>query len=342
MESEYSFESLLKDVRNVFEYGSPSGEKANLKEIVLQGMKARGAAYRLQKALDDEYEIIHITSPDQKIKTSKKWKKILYLDLGNFEEVPSYVKKFADERKNTKIMIVDIEGKHKKVKDYSWSAAIDHCRDNPEKDVDPIISRKIMGFYLNVDFAVDEEGKKYNGKFVKPYFNTSALIDWNGSYFELKGSLESVISRKFEPEVIASRYVTGEPPNDVKMSLLGKPISEELGLETVVIKRDTKGYYLNKEDSEKVDGKRVILLEDVIGSATTKRKLVPLLRKKGANVTACVTVLDRLDGGQEALAEEEVKLYSLTNMDMYEQLKEEKEKKKECANLLNWLKKNLD
>ena len=64
-------------------------------------------------------------------------------------------------------------------------------------------------------------------------------------------------------------------------------------------------------DDESLDGKTVILLEDVTTTGGSVIKAVKAVREEGALVPAVVTVVDRLQGAAENLHKEEVALRSL-------------------------------
>ena len=317
------FDSLVGDLRSIFEKGfvdiTYPGEKPNLKEVVLWGEQAWGAGYRLRKKLSDRCDFISVSDNDDKIPIKKtKRPVVLYVDLGNFSGNLEKIRDIARQRHNVKILMVDVKGnQHSAIKGFSYAVRADYFLPGFERDIDPAISRMVSELYLNVDFAVDKEGVRFNdGSFVKPYFKTSFLIDYSRSRDILEGILSSVI-RKFEPEVIASRKVAGKPPeDDVKMYDLAAPIAERLGLESAMIERDD-GIYTTEAD---IKNKRILLLDDVVGDGKTKLALIRSLKMVGGDVSSCVVLVDRLEGAADRLKPEGVTLYSLTDLKTYERL----------------------
>jgi len=327
------FKEIIDDVKYVFETGGVKAQGMKLskdeeekrittiREVVLYGSKARGAGYRVRKALQEEFDFVPYTSPDN-IPTSDK-KTVLYIDLEGIDSVPDELKRYVKEHDNVSLLVVDVNRKETHEEYFSYTIDANYFIEGAEKDIDPIISEIVAGLYLNVHHAVEEEGIEIPGKgLVKPYFRTSFLIDWNRTRDVLEGCITSVV-RKFSPEVIASRETLGNAPDDVKMYELAEPIAERLRIEAAMIKKVEDAYITwNK----KVKDKRVLLLEDVIGDAATKVKLIKEIRDEGGVIDACVVLLDRLEGGREALEKEGVQLYSLTDLATYDRLAAERAK----------------
>jgi len=59
--------------------------------------------------------------------------------------------------------------------------------------------------------------------------------------------------------------------------------------------------------------KRVLLVDDTIVRGWTKGRIISEIRARGGQVDACLVLFDRQQGGQEALKNEAVTIYSLTN-----------------------------
>jgi len=322
------FEEAVKDIKYIFEHGrakpyekalEDDGTKGTLREVILQGSKAIGAGYRVKKRLQNDFNIISLTK-DMEIKRPFA-PTIVFVDLRKTPEIPPYLVEMAKNQTNLKLLVVDVESRLKYEKGFSFPIHADYYLTGFEKDIDPAISRMTAELYLNVDYAVNEEGITFpDGHVVKPYFKTSLLIGFDRSRDILEGILSSVV-RKFDPEVIVSREITGKPPeDDVRMYELAEPIAKRLGIESKMIKRNGDGYYVEEE----FHGKRVLLLKDVVGDAATTVQLIDMLEEKKGDVKSCVVLLDRNEGAKEILAERRVELYSLTGLAMYEKLAAER------------------
>ena len=327
------FDEFVQEIKYTFKTGGmkvqekhPDDEKiTTLKEVILFGSKARGAGYRVRKALQDEFNFVPVTFPEQKIQECKE-PTVFYMDMKRIVHIPQRFREYAKSHENVSILVVDVNKKEKHIPKFSYSFDADHFIKEGEKDIDPAISKIVAELYLNVYGAVDEEGIVIPGKgLVKPYFKTSFLIDYERTRDILEGMISSVV-RKFDPDVIASRETVGVVPEDVKMYELAKPIAKRLGIESAMIEKGPGGYF-TAADLRKT---RVLLLEDVIGDAATKIKLIKALRERGAvekekgRVNACVVLLDRNEGARKALEKEKVELYSLTDLATYERLAAER------------------
>ncbi|MBW2982546.1 phosphoribosyltransferase [Candidatus Woesearchaeota archaeon] len=319
------FEEIFQDIRRVFEKGDPGqqgmrlpGEKNEerkgpIKEVLLQGTKARGAGYRVRKRLKDQFRIVPVTSSEQEIPKYSD-PTILFFDLKKLEGVPERFKQYVMENENTKLLVVDVDGREDSVSGFSFSVDTNHYLKGFERDIDPSISRIVAELYLNVDNAVDEEGIELGGEIIKPYFRTSALIEYDRSRVILEGILASIVM-KFNPDVIASREVTGKPPeDDVRMYELAEPLAKRLGLEAVMIKEDGDKYSLQGD----VEKKRVLLLKDVLGTGDTTQKIMDTLEEEKAHIAGSIVLLDRNEGASKRLGWNKYDIYSVTDLDMYQ------------------------
>ena len=68
------------------------------------------------------------------------------------------------------------------------------------------------------------------------------------------------------------------------------------------------------EGSTLTSGDRCVILEDVTTTGGSALKAVERLIEMGCDVVACITILDRQEGGMEAFAEAEIPLHALTTL----------------------------
>ena len=68
------------------------------------------------------------------------------------------------------------------------------------------------------------------------------------------------------------------------------------------------------EGSTLTSGDRCVILEDVTTTGGSALKAVERLIEMGCDVVACITILDRQEGGMEAFAEAEIPLHPLTTL----------------------------
>ena len=89
----------------------------------------------------------------------------------------------------------------------------------------------------------------------------------------------------------------------------------------LVVRKEAKDHGTGKQIEGDLDGVReVLLLDDVITTAGSSIKAVQALRKAGLQVSRAVCIIDRQEGGREALAREGVELFSVfTRSDFWDE-----------------------
>jgi orotate phosphoribosyltransferase len=126
---------------------------------------------------------------------------------------------------------------------------------------------------------------------------------------ELLGPLGDLIAdavREHEPE--AARLAGPE----LGAVALAAAASLASGLPFLIVRKDAKGYgTANRLEGVFEKGERVCLVEDVVTSAGAAIEAVEALREAGLEVGTAVCVVDREEGGEDALAEKGVRLQAL-------------------------------
>jgi orotate phosphoribosyltransferase len=84
---------------------------------------------------------------------------------------------------------------------------------------------------------------------------------------------------------------------------LATAVSLELGLPFVIVRKEQKSYATTSQlEGELYAGERVAVLEDVVTTGTAVIQSAQALRRAGAVVQDAIVVIDREEGGAEALA----------------------------------------
>lgn len=108
------------------------------------------------------------------------------------------------------------------------------------------------------------------------------------------------------------------------VALGGCPLASAVSLISHQRKSDLPALYVRKEkkdhgtekliegDKALQPGMRIALLEDVITTGGSSLKALEILRRAGAIVSGIVALVDRAEGGREAIEAEGVKLVALT------------------------------
>jgi orotate phosphoribosyltransferase len=93
---------------------------------------------------------------------------------------------------------------------------------------------------------------------------------------------------------------------------LATAVSLELGLPFVIVRKAQKSYATTSQlEGELYAGERVAVLEDVVTTGTAVIQSAQALRRAGAVVQDAIVVIDREEGGAEALAAEGLQFWPL-------------------------------
>jgi orotate phosphoribosyltransferase len=84
------------------------------------------------------------------------------------------------------------------------------------------------------------------------------------------------------------------------------------GLPFVIVRKEAKGYGTEKLlEGEYAEGEEVCLVEDVVTSGGAAAQAVEALRAAGLECRSAICVVDREEGGADALARKAVRLHAL-------------------------------
>ena len=122
-----------------------------------------------------------------------------------------------------------------------------------------------------------------------------------------------------EIAIALSETLPASPGTLAGLELGGVPIatviSQITGLPTLFVRKAAKEYGTCKlAEGGSIEGKRILIVEDVVTSGGAILQAVAELRKLGATVSDVVCVIDRESGGTENLAKEGLTLWPLFTM----------------------------
>jgi orotate phosphoribosyltransferase len=93
---------------------------------------------------------------------------------------------------------------------------------------------------------------------------------------------------------------------------LATVLSQVTGLPTRFVRKEAKAYGTSRlAEGGDIDGKRLIVVEDVVTTGGQVRASVADLRERGAIVEQVLCVIDREQGGSDNLAADDLKLTAL-------------------------------
>jgi len=138
------------------------------------------------------------------------------------------------------------------------------------------------------------------------YVNLRVLPSYPDSMILIADELSKVV-KKIKPDVVAGAETAGIP--------LSTAISLKTKIPMIYVRKKPKSYGMNQLiEGELQKGQRVVLVDDMATNALSKLKFIQGIRKAGGIVNDVVIVLDREQGGVEALAKENVILRSLITL----------------------------
>jgi len=138
------------------------------------------------------------------------------------------------------------------------------------------------------------------------YVDLRVLPSYPESMATVTEELVKVV-KKLKPDVVAGAETAGIP--------LSTAISLKTKIPMIYVRKRPKSYG-TKEQIEGVLEKdaKVVLIDDMATNAFSKIKFIEGIANSGGVVEDVVIVLDREQGGVEALAKEKVKLHSLITL----------------------------
>ena len=138
------------------------------------------------------------------------------------------------------------------------------------------------------------------------YIDLRILPSYPEAMATITAELVKVV-KKLKPDVIAGAETAGIP--------LATAISLKTKMPMIYVRKRPKSYG-TKEQIEGVLKKdsKVILVDDMATNAFSKIKFIEGIKYSGGIVEDVIIVLDREQGGVEALAKENVKLHSLITL----------------------------
>ncbi len=138
------------------------------------------------------------------------------------------------------------------------------------------------------------------------YVNLRVVPSYPESFAMVTEELSKVV-KKIKPDVVAGAETAGIP--------LSAAISLKTKIPMVYVRKRPKGYGMNQLiEGELKQSQKVVLVDDMATNAFSKLAFIDGIRQAGGIVNDVVIVLDREQGGVEALAKENVKLHSLITL----------------------------
>lgn len=138
------------------------------------------------------------------------------------------------------------------------------------------------------------------------YVNLRVLPSYPESMETVSDELSKLV-KKLKPDIVAGAETAGIP--------LSTAISLKTGIPMIYVRKRPKNYgMMDMVEGVLEKGKKVVLVDDMATNAYSKLNFVEGIKHAGGIIKDVVIVLDREQGGVEALGKENIKLHSLITL----------------------------
>jgi orotate phosphoribosyltransferase len=160
-----------------------------------------------------------------------------------------------------------------------------------------------------VKVSVEEPFTIASGNRSPIYVDCRVLI----SYPWARGLVTACAQWLVEAQGLEADYLAGGETAGIPY---GAWLAERLGKPFVYVRKEPKGHGLGAQiEGALPAGKRVLLCEDLVTDGKSKLTFIEGIRGAECEVTDCIVVFDRQQGGAEVLRETGVTLHGLSNLE---------------------------
>jgi len=144
---------------------------------------------------------------------------------------------------------------------------------------------------------------------------------WSDFYFNMKPAMLDAEGIDLLADLVLERLagidakyigglVMGAVPVSVAVTM--KSLKSKTPLQAFWVRKETKDHGAKSRiDGYLADGARVIMIEDVTTTGGSVLQAIEEVKKRGCRIAAVITIVDRLEGARERLAEDGIELIAL-------------------------------
>jgi len=141
-----------------------------------------------------------------------------------------------------------------------------------------------------------------SGKISPYYLDLRRLSNYYDIFSEVVNkAIEKIKGLEFD--MVIGIATGGVPFASFIACRIGKPLG--------YIRMEKKSYGTGKALEADVEGKKILLVDDVATTGSSLLKAIEAIESEGGKVVASLVIVDRLEGAEKRLAEKGVKLYSV-------------------------------
>jgi orotate phosphoribosyltransferase len=123
--------------------------------------------------------------------------------------------------------------------------------------------------------------------------------------------LHAILAEHWEPDSIGGLTMGADP---VAYAIAAASYGSDRPLDAFSVRKDAKTHGTGKLiEGNFTSGNRVVVIEDVITTGASARQAIAAVRESGGKVLGVLAVVDREEGGKQALEAEGSRVLSLTS-----------------------------
>jgi len=175
--------------------------------------------------------------------------------------------------------------------------------------------KKLFELLFFRSFLYREEGFVLASGKVSPYYLDCKKTTLSAEALPLIGRLLWEEVKSFEPDAVGGLTLGADPLVAAvcfQAGLEGNP------LEGFIVRKEAKGHGTGQWLEGRVEkGMRAVILEDVVTTGGSSLKAVRRAREAGLSVVAVVALVDRREGGEEAIKKEGLAFKALFSIEEF-------------------------
>lgn len=159
-----------------------------------------------------------------------------------------------------------------------------------------------------IKISIDNPFRMTSGKYSPFYIDCRVLI----SFPHPMDIITIYAHWLYEEKNLEADYIAGGETAGIPFAAW---LAERMKKPLIYVRKKPKGHGLTSQlEGKIVEGKTILLYEDLITDGQSKLNFIEGIRNAGCTVKNCLVLLDREEGGKEMLEKEKVALFSLVTI----------------------------
>ncbi len=177
------------------------------------------------------------------------------------------------------------------------------------------LQEKLFELLLERSFLYSEQGFVLASGRKSPYYLDCKKTTLYAQALPLIGHLLWEESKKFDPDAVGGLTLGADPLVAAVCYAAGL---EGYGIEGFIVRKEPKKHGTNQWIEGKIEkGMRAVILEDVVTTGKSSLQAVSWAQKAGLKVVAVIALVDRQEGGKEAILQQGLAFQALYNVEAF-------------------------